>query len=527
MKQKSEAACCLKFLSFDDEIMSEADETKTVLVTGGTGYIGGKLVPILIEQGYRVRCLARNPESIVKLGWRDVEIVQGDALRYETLVSAMKGVCVAYYLIHSMESGEADFEEKDKQAAENFGRAAKQAGVERIIYLGGLGSHSETLSPHLESRQKTGRVLRESGVPVTEFRAGVIIGSGSLSFELIRYLTERLPLMICPKWVVTKAQPIAVNDVLRYLSEAVRVPESQGKIIEIGGPQVFSYREMILGYAKVRGLRRWLINVPLLTPRLSSYWVGFVTPLESGVARLLIEGLKNEVIVRDKTAADIFSFSPKSYELALNEAFDRNPEREVPTKTAWAGILSSPPKLVGNLDVEFAEKEGIFIQHRKVEAAASAESAFYVITHLGGENGWLYADPLWRLRGWMDRLLGGNGLNRPRRSPDELIEEDILDWWRVEAIKPNQLLRLRAEMKLPGRGWLQFEIQTQLPKRVLLIQTAFFEPKGLFGNLYWWLLIPFHFFLFKGMIGELAKKAEEREVQNPSLVPTGLKFGEQ
>lgn len=486
-------------------------------MTGVTGYIGSNLVPILLEQSYRVRCLARNPESIARQDWPDVEVVQADALKFETLAPAMEGVSVAYYLIHSMESGEADFEEQDKQAAENFGRAARQAGVERIIYLGGLGSKSETLSPHLESRQMTGRVLKESGVPVTEFRAGVIIGSGSLSFELIRYLTERLPVMICPKWVATKAQPIAVSDVLSYLSEALKVPQSQGRIIEIGGPQVLSYREMILGYAKVRGLKRWLINVPVLTPRLSSYWVGFVTPLKSGVARLLIEGLKNEVIVRDHASADIFAISPKPYELALKEAFDRTPDRQRQSQSASPGSIPSTPKPAANPDVQLVEKEGMFLERRKVEIAASAASAFYVIIRLGGKNGWLYADPLWRLRGWLDRLIGGDGLNRPRRNAEELIVEDILDWWRVEAIKENELLRLRAEMKLPGRGWLQFEIQPLKAKRVLLTQTAFFEPKGLLGNLYWWVLIPFHYFLFKGMISELARKAEEREAWTQTL----------
>lgn len=477
-----------------------------VLVTGATGYIGGRLVPRLLDAGYPVRILARDPERLQGRAWlSQVEIVRGDVFESDTLVAAMKDVSVAYYLVHSM-SEHADFRNRDVTAARNFSRAARAANVQRIIYLGGLGDPAAQLSNHLRSRQETGNALRESGVPVTEFRAAIIVGSGSISFEIIRTMTERVPLMICPRWVYTRIQPIAIRDVLDYLVAALGVPASAGRIIEIGGADTQTYASMMLGYARARGLRRVLIPVPVLTPKLSAYWVHWMTPISANIAHPLIEGLRNEVIVRDDAARRLFPhIQPLDYEHALRQALAQLEAGQV--ETSWSDALLSSKG--DTPQPKFVYREGIITEARQRIVAANPEAVFRVITGLGGERGWLYADWLWHIRGALDRLVGGVGLRRGRRHPDELYVGDALDFWRVEKIEPNRLLRLRAEMKTPGPAWLEFRIEPHNDKHARLVQTAFFIPKGLFGLLYWYVLYPLHAVVFSGMIDAIAKRAEK------------------
>lgn len=480
---------------------------RPILVTGATGYIGGRLVPRLLGLGYRVRCLVRDPDRVQGRPWRSqVEVAAGDVLDKASLVPALAGVGTAYYLVHSMAGG-ADYQQRDIVAAGRFAEAARDAGVARIIYLGGLAGGKPDLSEHLRSRQETGETLRRAGVPVTEFRAGVIVGSGSLSFEMIRYLTERVPVMICPRWVYTRAQPIGVREVLDYLTAALRAPESSGRIIEIGGADVITYGEMMTIYARVRGLRRWMIPVPVLTPRLSSYWVNLVTPIPASIARPLIEGLRNENVVRDPSARELFpEVQPVGYAAAVERALARLQASNV--ETAWTDALSSSRGTAPS--VVLTTREGMIVERRQRSATASPAAVFRVFSGLGGRRGWLYMNWAWCLRGFLDAMLGGVGLRRGRRDPDEVRVGDALDFWRVEAVEPDRLLRLRAEMKLPGQAWLQFQVGTQ-DDGAVLTQTAFFAPKGLFGWLYWYALYPFHRLIFSGLAARIARRAEERD----------------
>ncbi len=479
-------------------------KNKFVLVTGVTGYIGGRLVPRLIEAGYRVRVLVRDKERLQGRAWlKQVDVVEGDVLDPLTLAPSLSEVSAAYYLVHSM-SGSADFDQRDLQAARNFGAAAAASGVERIIYLGGLGDPLADLSRHLRSRQQTGQALKESGVPVTEFRAAIVVGSGSISFEMVRYLTERLPVMVCPRWVFTQVQPIAIDDVLDYLVAALETPESAGRIIEIGGSEVLTYGEMMLGYARVRALRRWLLAVPVLTPRLSSYWVHIVTPIPASIAQPLIEGLRNEVVVHDPAARDLFpQIQPCDYQTAVSQALTEAGARRV--ETSWSDALVNSQ---GNiLPVVLSTQEGMIIERRQQIVSTSPIKVFKMVCRLGGRNGWLYLNWAWKLRGWLDRLIGGVGLRRGRRDSEAIRIGDAIDFWRVEAVEPDRRLLLRAEMKLPGRAWLQFEVHPFDQRQSRLVQTAFFDPKGLSGLVYWYLLYPIHRIIFAGMIRNLARRA--------------------
>lgn len=481
-------------------------ESQYVLLTGVTGYIGGRLVPLLLEAGHRVRVLARDLIRLQGRSWlAEVDVVEGDVLKPDTLDAALKSIDVAYYLIHSMREGD-NFQERDIQAARNFGAAAQRQGVKRIVYLGGLGDTTTALSHHLRSRQQTGDALREFNVPVTEFRAGVIVGSGSLSFEMIRYLTERVPVMICPRWVYTRIQPIAIRDTLNYLVSALTTPESVGEIIEIGGSEAMTYRDMMFGYAKARGLRRYMIPVPILTPHLSSYWVHWVTPIPSDIARPLIEGLRNEVIVRDDKARKLFpNIQPVSFAVAVSRALDKLNASQMETR--WTDALVSSQ--LDAVPTVLSTHEGMILEKRQQIVNASPAAVFNAFTSLGGDTGWLYFNWAWILRGLLDRLVGGVGLRRGRRHAQHVRIGDALDFWRVEAVEPNQSLLLRAEMKVPGLAWLQFKAEPAQDGTTQLSQTAIFAPRGLFGLLYWYGLYPLHRLIFAGMIRELALRAEK------------------
>ena len=477
-------------------------DAKLILVTGATGYVGGRLVPRLLAAGYRVRCLVRDPARLQGRAWLDqVELATGDVLQPDSLAAAMRDVRMVYYLVHSLGSG-GDFSERDLSAARHCANAAKSAGVERIIYLGGLGDPQADLSPHLRSRHETGDALREAGVPVTEFRAAVIVGSGSLSFEMIRYLTERLPVMICPKWVFTRIQPIAIRNVLDYLVAALECPASAGRILEIGGRDVLTYSSMMTGYARARGLKRRLLAVPVLTPRLSSYWVHLVTPIPANIAQPLIKGLGNEVIVRDAAALKIFpAIKPLDYDTAVRLALEKLETRDV--ETAWSDALTSSQG--DKMPVSLISSEGMIIERRQRTVAAAHEKVYRSFARLGGKQGWLYLDWTWQLRGMVDRLFGGVGMRRGRRDSEDLRVGDAVDFWRVEMVEPGRAIRLRAEMKVPGRAWLEFKAVRQSGGQTLLTQTAFFEPKGLFGLLYWYALYPVHALIFSGLIRRLGE----------------------
>ncbi|MCB0164055.1 MAG: DUF2867 domain-containing protein [Anaerolineae bacterium] len=482
----------------------------TILVTGVTGYIGGQLVPRLLDEGYTVRAMTRGGrDRLAGRRWVDrIEVVKADVLEPDTLPAALEDVQAAYYLIHSMEGGD-EFARQDLEAACHFARAAAQAGVQQIIYLSGLGDPDDDLSEHLRSRQETGRQLRQSGpVPVTEFRAAAVIGSGSLSFEILRYLTERIPFMICPKWVETCLQPIAVADVLDYLVAALVTPQSKNEIIEIGGSDVMSYRDMMQKYADFRHLKRLMIPVPFFTPRLSSYWVHIVTPVPASIAQPLIDGLRNEVIVRDSKARDIFpQIQPTDFMTALAVALKRVESGHV--DSVWGDALVNMADPDPAVDVLLTEEQGMMIERREQLVDASPEQVYTAFTHIGGEKGWFRYHILWQLRGLFDRIIGGVGMrSRYLYSNRDLIQGQLLDFWRVEKLVPPQVMRLRAEMKLPGRGWLQFETEPAGAGRTKLTQTAFYAPRGLWGTLYWYILVPFHGLIFGNMSREIAQRAE-------------------
>ena len=472
-----------------------------VLVTGATGYIGGRLAPRLVEAGHRVRVVARDSARL-EGRFENAEIVEGDLFDAASIRASLDGIDVAYYLVHSMTRSRGDFAENDRKAASIFAEAARDAGVKRIVYLGGLGVDHPTLSHHLRSRHETGEMLRSTGVPVTEFRAAMIVGSGSASFEMMRYLTERLPVMIAPKWVDTPCQPISVRDVLAYLVAELERPAHENAIFEIGGADVLSYKEMMLAYARIRGLRRKLVVVPFFTPRLSSGWIHLVTPIPASIARPLVDGLRNPVVVRDDRARRTFpEIVPVTYELAVERALDRY--STVGPETTWFGAFD-----VRALPGNFAgTTQGMLIDRRMRRTRASAHALFAVFTSLGGTRGWLYADGLWEIRGILDRLVGGFGTRRGRRHATDLRVGDAVDFWRVEAYEPDRLLRLRAEMRLPGYAWLQFEI-VEDGGTTALQQTAFFDPRGALGYLYWYSVLPFHELIFGNMARRIAQEAE-------------------
>lgn len=482
------------------------------LVTGATGYIGGRLVPELLAAGHRVRCLARTPEKLRDYPWAgDVEIVRGDVTDARSLAPAMRDIDVAYYLVHALTAGDG-FEETDRRAATVFGEQARAAEVGRIVYLGGLTPSDvpeRELSPHLRSRAEVGRILLASGVPTTALRAAVIIGSGSASFEMLRYLTERLPVMVTPSWVSTRIQPIAVRDVLRYLVGSARMEREVNRTFDIGGPDIVTYRDMMQRYAEVANLpHRLILPVPMLTPRLSSHWIGLVTPVPRSIARPLAESLRYEVVCREHDIAQHVPDGPgQPFGLgkALRLALQRVRDARVTTRWSSASVPGVPSDPLPT-DPDWAGGS-LYTDVRRREVDAAPEALWRVVEGIGGEHGW-YSFPLaWAVRGWLDRLVGGVGLRRGRRDTDRLRVGDSLDFWRVEEIEPGRLLRLRAEMRLPGAAWLEMYVEPDGRGGARYRQRALFHPRGLLGHAYWWSVWPFHSVVFGGMARNIARTA--------------------
>jgi uncharacterized protein YbjT (DUF2867 family) len=483
--------------------------TPRALVLGATGYIGGRLVPRLLAAGYDVRVLARDPSRVASLSWGDrVEVVAGDATDAAGVAAAMSDVDVVYYLVHSMSAGRG-FEDTDRLAAETVAKAAVAASVHRIVYLGGLHPHDGPLSPHLRSRVEVGETFLASGVPTLVLQAGVVIGSGSASFEMVRHLTEVLPYMPAPKWVRNRIQPIAVRDVLHYLLGAARVEPNVNRAVDIGGPDVLRYGQMMNGYAVEAGLpQRPIASLPVLTPRLASLWVNLVTPIPASIARPLVESLQNECVMKDHAVDELIprpagGLTP--YREAVRLALGRVEDDTVETSWQDAEVLGVPSDPLPS-DPDWAGRV-VFTDARTAHTSAAPDRLWRVIEGIGGENGWYSSPLLWAVRGWMDRLVGGIGLARGRRSRARLGVGDALDFWRVEAIEPGRMLRLRAEMKVPGLAWLELRASPE-GDGSRYDQRAVFFPLGLAGRLYWLAVLPFHGFIFAGMARRITAAAE-------------------
>lgn len=484
--------------------MDTTSPARLVLLTGATGYVGGRLRRLLEERGERVRCLVRRPTDVAPRAAETTEVVEGDLLDPATLPPALVGVDTAYYLVHSMSSSES-FEDSDRRAARDFGAAAAQAGVRRIVYLGGLG-RAGSLSSHLASRQEVGELLRASGVPTVEFRASIVIGSGGASFEIVRALADRLPVMVTPRWVETLAQPIAIEDVLAYLLAALDLDGDASVVYEIGGPDRVTYGGLILEYARQRGLRRALVAVPVLSPRLSSLWLGLVTPVYARIGRKLVDSLVHATVVEDDRARrDFPAIHPRPYAEAIARALV-NEDLDF-AETRWADEPAR--RFAGSWGgVRFGSR---LVDSRSVEVPRGPGQAFAPIRRIGGRRGYYYGNGLWRLRGALDLLVGGAGLRRGRRDPERLQPGAALDFWRVDDYEPGRLLRLRAEMRLPGRAWLQFEVDGD-GTRSTVRQTAIFDPVGVLGHAYWYGLWPLHQLVFAGML-----RGIEREILGTEL----------
>lgn len=474
----------------------------TIAVTGATGYIGGRLVPRLLARGYRVRCLVRDPRKLASRSWANdpaIEIVTCDCGDPASLTEALRGCRAAYYLIHSMLVAGARYHQQDQALAQRFARAAASAGLERILYLGGLGELGDELSEHLRSRREVEQALASTAVPLTVFRAAMILGSGSASFEILRYLVERLPVMVTPRWVHTECQPIAVDNVLHYLTEALTVEATIGQTLDIGGPEVLSYRAILQQMARELGLRaRLIVPVPVLTPRLSSWWIHLVTPISANIARPLAEGLRNRVVCRDDTAARLMPQRLLSVRDAIAAAVRGEGHGAAATSWSDAGVVPGDPDWAGGK---------VFVDRRERRVAAPPAAVFRAICRVGGGHGWYAADWLWRLRGLLDRLVGGPGLRRGRRDPERIGYGDALDFWRVRRCEQDRCLSLVAEMKLPGTATLEFELQPDAAGTVL-VQTARFRPRGLFGLLYWYAVLPLHGIVFRGMLAGIDRTAK-------------------
>ncbi len=488
--------------------------TQRCLVTGATGYIGGRLIPRLLEEGVTVRVLVRHPERIAQHPWyNQVEIVSGDADDPKICEAALKDVDVAYYLIHAIGSA-GDLEKNERHTATVFSEAAKSNNVERIIYLGGL-QNDPKLSPHLRSRAEVGNIFLSSGVPTISFGAAVIIGSGSLSFEMLRYLTEILPAMITPRWVRTKIQPIAIRDVLRYLVEARNLPEGINRTFDIGGPDIMTYQKMMQGYARVAGLRKRLIlPINILSPGLSARWIGLVTPVPKKIARPLVDSLKTEVICAEYDIKQYIPDPPEGllgFEDSVAIALTRIREANVTSRWSSASRPGEPSEPLPT-DPEWAGGS-LYTDDRYVPSSSTSESLWKIIEGIGGQNGW-YSFPLaWETRGLIDRFFGGPGIRRGRRDPHRLLAGEIVDFWRVEECIPGDLLRLRAEMHMPGLAWLELRVEQNDAGETLYHQRAIYHPKGLAGHMYWWSVWPFHGFVFGSMTRNITKAAAQLDAE--------------
>lgn len=483
--------------------MEITDKKHLILLTGASGYIGGRLLPLLEAMGHRIRCVTRRPEYLQERVGPGTELVAGDVFDPSSLERSLEGVHTAYYLVHSLAEG-MDYEVRDREAATNFGKAALRAGVTQIIYLGGLAP-GEDLSTHLASRQEVGRILRESGVPTIEFQASIVIGSGSLSFEMVRGLVEHLPVMIAPTWVRSRAQPIAVEDVVDYLIQALYRPEPENTVYEIGGADKSSYEGIMREYARQRGLHRLIIHVPILTPYLSSQWLALLTPLYYTVGRQLIEGVKNESVVTNLKALEVFTIRPRPLSEAVKRALS-NEDREF-AATHWSDALA--------LRSLHHHRGGIRFGTRRVDSydrilPYPPTEVFAPIRCIGGDNGWYAHNWMWRLRGAIDRIFGGVGLRRGRRDLCDIRKGDAIDFWRVEKYEPNRLLLLFAEMKLPGRAWLQFEVDPH-DEGSDVRMTAIFDPIGVWGRVYWYTMYPFHFMVFNGLFRGIVRAIKKVE----------------
>ena len=481
------------------------DPRPVVLVTGATGYIGGRLVPRLLERGYLVRCLARSARKLAARPWSGhprVEIVEGDVQAADALERSMRGCTAAYYLVHSMVVAGREYAERDRLLALAFGAAAARAGVGRIVYLGGLGEEGPGLSRHLASRREVEAALGAAGARVTALRAAMIIGAGSASFEILRYLVERLPVMVTPRWVGTPCQPVAVRDVLHYLVACLDVPETAGTALDIGGPDVLTYRDLMQLTASALGLRRRLIvSVPVLTPRLSSLWIHLVTPVGKEIARPLAEGLRNPVVCRDTRALELMPCERTPVPKAIGAALGSEGPGDLETSWRDAGPIAGDPDWAGGTAFE--------VRH-VAEVAAPPPVVYASVCRIGGGHGWYAADFLWWVRGWIDRIVGGPGLRRGRRDPDRVAYGDALDFWRVVGVTRDSQLRLRAEMRLPGVAELEFDLEPLggVPPRTRLVQLARFKPRGLAGLAYWYVVLPLHGIVFRGMLAGIRRHAE-------------------
>lgn len=479
-----------------------------ILVTGATGYIGGRLVLKLLEAGYRIRTLGRSLDKLKDRPWsnhENVELVEADIYNLSVMIQAAKGCTAGYYMIHSMDAKQKDFREADRIAAENMREAVNQADWKQLIYLGALGSSEDQLSKHLQSRHEVEKILSAGKVPVTILRAAMIIGSGSASFEILRYLVDRLPLMVTPKWVRTPVQPIAIRNVLEYLVRCLEVPETLGQSFDIGGPEVVTYDQLMQIYAQEAGLmRRWCIPVPVLTPRLSSYWIHLFTPLPAWIALPLAEGLKNPVICQNHKIRKLIPQQLLSYQEAFSRALEHTKAHQMATHWTDSGRL--PIEWVQSGDPAWSG--GTILEDRQhLTIDAPIEGVWKMVVQIGGDHGWYYANWLWQFRGFLDKLIGGVGLWRGRRAPQQLMRGDAVDFWRVSLVEPPQHLHLVAEMRIPGTATLEFHLQDLEDDKTLLKQHARFFPKGLIGLLYWYISSPFHMMIFSGMIQNIARAA--------------------
>lgn len=492
-------------------------QNQKIAVIGATGYIGARLVPKLAESGRAVRAVGRNPDKLKGRNWSKldrVETVYGDVFDLSSIENALAGCAVAYYLVHSMNPKVGDFAEADRQAAQNMADASERSGLKRIIYLAGLGEDNTDLSHHLKSRREVESVLRSGSVPVTTFRAAMIIGSGSASFEILRYLVERLPVMVTPRWIFTKCQPIAVRNVLHYLVACLDAPETVGETFDIGTEEIVTYCDLMRIYAEEAGLsKRIIVPVPVLTPRLSSYWIHLVTPVPAALARPLAEGLRNPVLCRDTRIRTIIPQELLDCRHAIRFALEKMRLQQVETSWSDAGAIA-PLEWSTKQDPDWAGGT-IFKDDRRMLVHGLASKLWPSVVGIGGTTGWYYANWLWNLRGWMDRLLGGPGLGRGRRNPAEIQPGDALDFWRVLAVEKEHRLKLVAEMKIPGEAVLEFVLTQCSDGTTEVRQYARFKPRGLLGLSYWYAVMPFHNMIFVGMLKGIARASETRIVMGP------------